>query len=123
MLIALIQRQIIVTLIAAALTAVFFGVNGALSAICGGLSVVLGSLAACLKLRKIWHISDKTASGALGILLLAEVIKILVIAITLLIVFKVYKQLVPLALIAGLAASAILSGASVLAIDKSGLKD
>lgn len=123
MLIALIKRQIIVTLIAAALMAVFFGMNGAISATCGGFAVVLGSLAASLKLRKIWHVADKTATGALGSLLMAEVIKIVIIAITLLIVFKVYKQLVPMALIAGLAASAILSGASVLAIDKTGLEN
>ncbi len=119
MLIALLKRQVLVTLVAAVLMAIFFGVNGAVSAACGGFAVVLGSLAASLKLRKIWHVADKTAAGALGSLLMAEVIKIVVIAIALLVVFKVYKQIVPMALIAGLAAAAILSGASVLAIDKS----
>ena len=119
MLIALMKRQVLVTLVAAALMAIFFGINGAVSAACGGFAVVLGSLAASLKLRKIWHVADKTATGALGSLLMAEVIKIVVIAIALLVVFKVYKQLVPMALIAGLAAAAILSGASVLVIDKS----
>ena len=46
-------------------------------------------------------------------LLKAEAIKILVIIILLVITFNVYKQLVPFALIAGLAAAAIFSGAAL----------
>jgi ATP synthase protein I len=46
-------------------------------------------------------------------MLKAEAVKIVLIALLLLIAFKLYKQLVPMALMAGLAASALFSGAAL----------
>jgi ATP synthase protein I len=51
-------------------------------------------------------------------MLKAEAVKILVIALLLFLTFKLYQQLVPIALILGLAASAILSGATFVGLDK-----
>lgn len=53
------------------------------------------------------------ASAILVNLLKAEAVKILVIIVLLVIIFGFYKQLVPFALIAGLAAAAIFSGAAL----------
>ena len=47
-----------------------------------------------------------------------EAVKIFVIALLLFVTFKAYSDLVPMALIIGLAASAILSGAAFFGLDK-----
>ncbi|MDR5172110.1 ATP synthase subunit I [Methylobacillus flagellatus] len=117
----MIKRQVFATLVVAVLAFVFLnkfgvGLHGAFSALAGGGSAILGGLAAKMKLR------NKTAGlGAGSVLvniLIAEAIKIAVIAITLLLVFKFYEKLVPIALIAGLAAAAIMSGAAIFAINE-----
>ncbi|ABE51014.1 MULTISPECIES: ATP synthase subunit I [Methylobacillus] len=118
---SMIKRQVLATLVVAVLAFVFLnkfgvGLHGALSALAGGGSAILGGLAAKMKLQ------NKTAGmGAGSVLvnvLIAEAIKIAVIAITLLLVFKFYEKLVPIALIAGLAAAAIMSGAAIFAINE-----
>lgn len=57
--------------------------------------------------------SSSSPSGALVLLLRAEIIKIGVIALVLLAIFKLYAGLVPLALIGGLACAALISGAAM----------
>lgn len=91
------------------------GAHAAISALAGGLAVVIGAFLA----SKIAQRSDsKTEASAILInLLKAEAIKILVIVVVLFITFKVYKQLVPFALIAGLAAAALFSGAAISKFD------
>ena len=89
------------------------GANAGLSVIAGGGSVILGSLAAFLVMR---NKQQQDAGSVLVKLLKAEAVKIFVIALTLLLVFKVYVSLVPLALMAGLGAAALLSGAAVFSI-------
>ena len=92
-----------------ALIALFFGLHASISAIAGGLSVAIAAFVA----SKVAQRSSKDASTILINMLKAEAIKILLIVILLFITFKVYKQLVPMALIAGLAAAALFSGAAM----------
>lgn len=59
-----------------------------------------------------------SAPGAVLITLLkAEAIKVLVVAMLLLAVFKYYQGLIPLSLIGGLAGSALASGAGLRAVN------
>lgn len=90
------------------------GMHGGLSALMGSLAVWAGSLLALLSMRQTNKNTNASAGGALLLLLRAEAIKIVVIALLLLVTFKVYKPgLVPLALIAGLAVAALLSGVGI----------
>lgn len=57
--------------------------------------------------------NNKEASAILINLLKAEATKILVIIVLLVMIFKMYTQLVPFALIAELAAAALFSGAAL----------
>lgn len=59
-----------------------------------------------------------TAGSALLSLLKAEAVKIFVIALVLLVIFKFYEELVPLALIGGLACAALISGAALRTLDQ-----
>ena len=92
-----------------AVIALFFGMQASISAVAGGLSVAIAAFVA----SKVAQRSSKDASTILINMLKAEAIKILLIVILLFITFKVYKQLVPMALIAGLAAAALFSGAAM----------
>ena len=61
---------------------------------------------------------NSSAPGAVLITLLkAEAIKVLVVAMLLLAVFKYYQGLVPVSLIGGLAGSALASGAGLRAVN------
>ncbi|HSH73407.1 MAG TPA: ATP synthase subunit I [Methylophilaceae bacterium] len=93
------------------------GMHGALSALAGGGSAIAGAYAGSLIARRS---ENKKDAGAILIgLLKAEGVKILVIAALLFITFKVYTaHLVPLALIIGLGASAILSGAAISGLNE-----
>jgi len=96
------------------------GMHAGISAVAGGFSVVIGAFIA----SKIAQRSDKKkdASAILFNLLKAEAVKILVIVVLLFITFKVYKQLVPFALIVGLAAAALFSGAAISKLDDDSLQ-
>jgi len=89
---------------------VISGINASLSAIAGGLSVVLAAFIA----SRVAISKRKDAASVLGSMLKAELIKIFLIVLFLYIAIKGLKQdLVPWALIIGLAAAAIISGASI----------
>jgi ATP synthase protein I len=93
------------------------GEHAAVSALAGGMSAVLGGLAGAMIARN----GDKknNAGSILITMLKAEAVKILVIVMLLFLTFKLYNEhLVPIALILGLAASAILSGAAFIGLDK-----
>ena len=99
----MIRTQLVVTFLVVLAASILAGANAGLSAIAGGGSVILGSLAA------FWVVRNKQqqdAGSVLVKLLKAEAVKIFVIALTLLLVFKVYVSLVPLALMAGVSCSA-----------------
>jgi ATP synthase protein I len=106
--------QLIIT---ASLTLIFLpiaGVNAALSALAGGMSVILASYAG-MKMAQVGK-SDAAAS-VLITLLKAEAIKIVIVTLLLFLVFKFYQGLVPLSLIGGLAGSALASGAGLRTVD------
>lgn len=88
------------------------GAHAGVSAFVGGGAVILGSLAS------FWVVREKQqdAGSVLVKLIKAEAVKILVIFLTLLLVFKVLIGLQPLALISGLGAAALISGAAVFSI-------
>lgn len=107
----MLKIQLIATSAVAVVIFLFFGLHAAISAVLGGVSVLVGAYLASLVARRAEGLTD--ASAILVNLLKAEAVKIIVIIAVLMIVFVFYKQLVPFALIAGLAAAAIFSGAAL----------
>ncbi len=107
----MLKIQLIATLAVAVVVLLLSGVHAGISAVLGGVSVVLGAYVASLVAKRGAGKTD--ASAILVNLLKAEAVKILVIIVTLVVIFGFYKQLVPFALIAGLAAAAIFSGAAL----------
>lgn len=94
------------------------GAHGALSALAGGFAVWVGSQLGALSMRPAKSL-DGGAGTALVLLLRAEAIKIIVIAVLLLLTFKLYaSNLVPAALIAGLAVAALLSGIGIMRVNE-----
>jgi ATP synthase protein I len=109
--------QILVTVVVSLFSGYFSGIHGALSAMAGGGSVIAGAFVGSLIAKN--NENKKTPGAILVGLLKAEGAKIIVIATLLLIVFKLYAaHLVPLALIVGLGASAIMSGAAILSLNE-----
>lgn len=113
----MLQLQLTATAVVAIVALVLSDVSAAISAVAGGASVTIGAFFAA----KIAQKSKKDATAVLVNLLKAEAVKVLVIVILLFITFIVYKQLVPFALIAGLAATALISGAAMSRLDKTEL--
>lgn len=106
--------QIIITVVISIISLLLAGVNAAISAMAGGASVLVGAYVGMALARRP---SGGTPSGVLFTLLKAEAMKVLVIAVLLLAIFKYYQGLVPLALIGGLAGSALASGAGLRAVN------
>jgi len=112
----MVKWQLLATLVVATCILVIAGVHAAVSAFAGGFFVVLGGIAGAFIAKSG---DKKQQAGAILIAMLkGEAVKIFVIALLLFMTFKVYGDLVPLALIIGLAASAILSGAAFFGLDK-----
>ncbi|OAM51985.1 hypothetical protein A7981_00370 [Methylovorus sp. MM2] len=108
--------QIMATLLVAVAAFLIAGIHGAVSALAGGGSAIVGGFAASLIAKRSER--NKEAGAILIGLLKAEAVKIFTIIALLFITFKVYSdKLVPLALIVGLGAAAILSGAAVTALN------
>jgi ATP synthase protein I len=105
--------QIIVTLAFCVVYLLISSVNAAISSFLGGAAALIGGYAGVLMTRRR---SDQSAGGVLVALLKAEATKVMVISVQLLMIFKLYNGLVPLALIGGLAASVLVSGAGLGAI-------
>lgn len=114
----MLRLQVIATAVVASVALVFFGTSAAISALVGGLAVIIGAFFAA----KIAQKNKKDATAVLINLLKAEAVKVLVIVILLFITFKAYKQLVPFALIVGLAAAALVSGAAMSKLDKTDIE-
>jgi len=106
----MLKIQLVATLIVAVLALQISGLHASLSAMLGGASVILGACVAVAVAKRGENNNDATA--ILINLLKAEATKILIIIVLLVVIFKLYKQLVPIALIAGLAAAALFSGAA-----------
>ena len=109
----MLRLQLIATVVVAILALAIAGAHAGLSAVLGGGTVIIGAFFG----SKIAQRSKQEATAVLINLLKAEAVKVIVIFVLLLIVFKIYKQLVPFALIAGLAAAALASGAAMSRLD------
>ena len=109
-----VRWQVIATALVAIASFALSGVHAAFSAVLGGVVVIVGSYAGVATTSKY---RGKDAGGLLVTLLKAEAIKIVVIVLLLLVAYKFYQELVPLALIAGLASAALISGAGLRAIN------
>ncbi len=107
----MLKIQLVATFSVAILALFISGLHASVSAMLGGASVVLGACAAVAVAKR--GENNKDATAILVNLLKAEATKILIIIVLLVIIFKLYQQLVPFALIAGLAAAALFSGAAL----------
>ncbi len=114
----MLQWQLGATLVVMMVAFIVSGLHAGISALAGGLAVTIGAFFA----SKIAQRSSKEAATVLVNLLKAEAVKIVMIVVLLFITFKVYKQLVPFALITGLAAAALFSGAAMSKLDKTELE-
>lgn len=102
--------QIITTMFLALTAWVLVSMHAAASVFVGGASVLVGGYVGVATIRS----RTNSVPGLILITLLkAEVVRILVISMLLLAAFKFYKGLVPLALIGGLAAAVLISGAGL----------
>jgi ATP synthase protein I len=110
----MLRLQLIATAIVALASLAISGLHAGLSALLGGAAVIIAAFVA----SKIAQRKSVEAAAVLLNLLKAEAVKVLIIIVLLFLVFKVYKQLVPFALIIGLAASALVSGAAMSKLDK-----
>ncbi len=106
--------QLIITVLITGVSLLVAGVSAAISAFFGGAAVVVGGFAGMMMAQR----PNSGTSGAVLISLLkAEAVKVLVIAVLLLMIFKFYQGLVPMSLICGLAGSALASGAGLRAVN------
>jgi ATP synthase protein I len=112
----MITLQLKATVVVAIVAYFLGGLHASLSVVAGGLSVVIGAWLATRVAAKTENSTE--ASSVLINLLKAEAVKIIVVALLLFLVFKFYQQLVPFALIVGLAAAAFLSGAALAKDDR-----
>ena len=95
-----------------------YGKSAAISALLGGFSVVLGaSFASLIYIRNNKKKIVQDSASILTSLLLSEMVKIIFIFAFLLMVFKHYNSLVPVALIIGLISAALASGAAISKIE------
>lgn len=107
----MLRWQWLSTLIVACVAFLLAGLHAAVSVVMGGASVIIGAYVASKVAARGAHQSE--ASAVLITMLKAEAIKIGLIGLILFVVFKNYAQLVHMALIAGLAAAALFSGAAL----------
>jgi ATP synthase protein I len=114
----MLRLQLIVTAVITIGALALFGLNAGISGFIGGFSVIFAAFFA----TKIANREVKTPSAALFNLLKAEAVKILIIIVVLFFAFMFYKQLVPPALLAGVAAAALISGAAIGKLNKADIK-
>lgn len=105
--------QIVATLIICLVALLLTGAHAAISSFLGGMTALIGGFAGVQMTRRR---VDQSPGSVLIALLKAELTKIMVISLQLLVIFKLYNGLVPLALIGGLAASVLVSGAGLGAV-------
>ena len=106
--------QIIITITFSLIFLMVAGAHAAISALAGGLSVIIGSY---VGIKLVTNNQELNPGSVLIAMLKAEAIKLFVVTLLLLAVFKYYQGLVPLSLIGGLAGSALASGAGLRSVD------
>lgn len=114
----MLKLQFYVTMAVALGAFVLFGTHAGVSGLIGGTSVLIGAFFS----TKIAGREVKTPASALLNLLKAEALKIFIIIAVLFLAFKFYMQLVPPALLAGVAATALLSGVAIGKLNKADIK-
>ena len=114
----MLRLQLIATAIVAIASLAISGLHAGVSALLGGAAVIIAAFIA----SKIAQRKNVEAAAVLVNLLKAEAVKVLIIIVLLFITFKVYKQLVPFALIIGLAAAALVSGAAISKLDETDIE-
>lgn len=114
----MLRLQLIVTVLITLAAFALSGINAGISGLIGGLSVLIGAYFS----SRVAGREAKTPSSALLNLLKAEALKILIIIVVLFVSFKFYKQLIPPALLAGVAGTALMSGAAIGKLKKSNIK-
>lgn len=114
----MLRLQLIATGFVAIASLAISGLHAGASALIGGAAVIVAAFIA----SKIAQRKNIEAAAVLVNLLKAEAVKVLIIFVLLFMTFKVYKQLVPFALIIGLAAAALVSGAAMSKLDKTELE-
>ena len=114
----MLRLQLIATAIVAIASLAISGLHAGVSALLGGAAVIIAAFIA----SKIAQRKNVEAAAVLVNLLKAEAVKVLIIIVLLFITFKVYKQLVPFALIIGLAAAALVSGAAMSKLDETDIE-
>jgi ATP synthase protein I len=110
----MLRLQLIATSTVVVASLVISGLHAGISALLGGAAVIIAAFIA----SKIAQRKSVEAAAVLVNLLKAEAVKVLIIIVMLFVTFKVYKQLVPFALIIGLAGAALVSGAAMSKLDK-----
>ncbi|MBT6251067.1 MAG: ATP synthase subunit I [Nitrosomonadales bacterium] len=101
-------KKLIIAILIIALSLFFLlNLESAISVILGALCVILGII---FSVPIAYRKKDNNASKIVVDALKAEIVKIIIVVILLWLVFKFYAELVPLALIFGLAIAAIFSG-------------
>ena len=114
----MLRLQLIATGFVAIASLAISGLHAGASTLIGGAAVIVAAFIA----SKIAQRKNIEAAAVLVNLLKAEAVKVLIIFVLLFMTFKVYKQLVPFALIIGLAAAALVSGAAMSKLDKTELE-
>jgi len=105
--------QIISTLALVVVAFFLSGMHAAISALMGGAAALIGGYAGVVTTR-----NRGTNPGSILIALLkAEAVKVAMIVLLLLMAFKLYQGLVPLALISGLAVAVLISGAGLRTLE------
>jgi ATP synthase protein I len=107
----MLRWQLMATVVVIVAAVLISGIPAGISALLGGAAVIVGAWFAAKIAVRAQAKADPTA--VLLNMLKAEAVKILIIAVLLFAVFKLYQSLVPFALIAGLAAAALFSGAAL----------
>jgi ATP synthase protein I len=107
----MLRWQLAATIVVAIIALVLVGKHAGVSAMLGGLTAMIGALCGAMVSQRARNKTN--ASEILGSMLKGEGVKIIVIVALLFCIFKFYQQLVPFALIAGLAVGAIFSGAAI----------
>lgn len=105
----MLRYQLLATGVAAIIAYVISGMHAGLSALAGGFSVILAAFIA----SKVAVSKRQDAAAVLGSMLKAELVKIMLIILFLYLTITQYEALVPWALMLGLAAAAIISGAAI----------
>jgi ATP synthase protein I len=109
--------QAIATCVVASIFMLITGKNAAISALLGGFAIIFAAFLASLIFTRNRNKQD--AAAILVSLILSEIIKLVMVFSFLFIVFKQYTNLVPVALIIGLIAAAMVSGVAMSVVTKS----